>query len=168
MSPGSHQELRIVPAEPKDIPLVLAFIRKLAEYERLSHEVVADETTLHAALFGQHPAAEVVLLYLGEEPAGYAVYFQTFSTFSGRKGIYLEDLFVEPAFRGRGIGAALLTYLASLAKQRGCARLSWAVLDWNQPAIDFYRKLGGIPVDDWIVYELSGPALDRVAAGNPR
>ncbi len=157
------EELRIVAAEEKDIPLVLAFIRKLAEYERLLDRVVADEEMLRKALFGPRPAAEVLLVYLRGEPAGFAVYFQTFSTFLGHAGIYLEDLFIEPAFRGRGIGRALLNYLARLTKERGGARLSWAVLDWNEPAIDFYRKLGAVPLDDWTVFELTGPALHELA-----
>jgi GNAT superfamily N-acetyltransferase len=163
MPPGSTEKLRISPAEQKDIPLVLMFIRKLAEYERLLDKVVADEDALRQTLFGPRPAAEVVLAYLGEEPAGFAVFFQTFSTFLARAGIYLEDLFVEPAHRGKGVGTALLNYLANLTKQRGCARLSWAVLDWNQPAIKFYRNLGAVPLNDWTIYELSGAALERLA-----
>jgi GNAT superfamily N-acetyltransferase len=155
--------LRILPAEQKDIPLVLAFIRKLAEYERLSHEVVADEDKLRNSLFGPHPAAEVVLAYIENDPVGFAVYFQTFSTFIGRPGIYLEDLFIEATYRGSGIGSAVLAYLANLTKQRGLARLSWAVLDWNEPAIQFYRKLGAIALDDWTVFELSGIALESLA-----
>ncbi len=163
MPSGPITNLRILPAEEKDIPLVLAFIRKLAEYERLSHVVVADQDTLRNSLFGPHPAAEVVLAYIENEPVGFAVYFQTFSTFIGRPGIYLEDLFIEPTYRGSGIGTAILAYLASLTKQRGCARLSWAVLDWNDPAIQFYRTLGARALDDWTVFELSGTALERLA-----
>jgi GNAT superfamily N-acetyltransferase len=163
MRSGDGKGVRIVPAERKDIPLILAFIRKLAEYERLLDTVVADEDTLRASLFGPRPAAEVILTYVQNEPVGFAVYFQTFSTFAGRAGIYLEDLFIEPAYRSKGIGKAVLEYLARLTRQRGCARLSWAVLDWNQPAIEFYRKLGAIPLDDWTVFELSGTALERLA-----
>jgi GNAT superfamily N-acetyltransferase len=160
---GSTEDVRIVAAEQKDIPLILTFIRKLAEYEKLLDQVVADEDTLRTTLFGRHPAAEVILAYIGDQPVGFAVYFQTFSTFLGRPGIYLEDLFIEPAERSRGIGTALLIYLAQLTVERGCARLSWAVLDWNQPAIQFYRKLGAVPLDEWTVFELSGAALDRLA-----
>ena len=163
MPAGGGKGVRIVPAERKDIPLILAFIRKLAEYERLLDTVVADEDTLRASLFGPRPAAEVILTYVQNEPVGFAVYFQTFSTFAGRAGIYLEDLFIEPAYRSKGIGKAVLEYLARLTQQRGYARLSWAVLDWNQPAIEFYRKLGAIPLDDWTVFELSGTALERLA-----
>jgi GNAT superfamily N-acetyltransferase len=159
-------DVRILPAEQKDIPLVLAFIRKLAEYERLLEKVVADEDTLRNSLFGSRPAAEVVLAYIENEPVGFAVYFQTFSTFIGRPGIYLEDLFIEPAYRGRGIGNAVLMYLADLTRQRECVRLSWAVLDWNEPAIQFYRRLGAVPLDDWTVFELSGAALDRLASSS--
>ncbi len=163
MPPGPSEQLRILPAEPKDIPLILGFIRKLAEYERLLDKVVADEDLLRQTLCGSHRAAEVVLAYVGDEPAGFAVFFQTFSTFLARTGIYLEDLFVEPAHQGKGVGTGLLNYLAQLTKQRGCARLSWAVLDWNQPAVDFYRRHGAVPLDDWTVYELSGAALDELA-----
>jgi GNAT superfamily N-acetyltransferase len=160
---SGRTNVRILPAERKDIPLILSFIRKLAEYEKLLDEVVADEDTLRAALFGPRPAAEVVLAYIENEPVGFAVFFQTFSTFMGRSGIYLEDLFIEPAYRSKGVGTALLIYLAQLTAQRGCSRLSWAVLDWNQPAIQFYRKLGAIALDEWTVFELSGTALERLA-----
>lgn len=156
-------DLRISPAQSSDTPLVLSFIRKLAEYERLSHEVVADEETLRESLFGPNPAAEVLLAYVGDEPVGFAVYFRNFSTFLGRAGIYLEDLFVEPVHRGRGIGVAILANLAKLAKERGCRHLNWAVLDWNRPAIDFYRKLGAVLLDDWTVCRLSGTALNDLA-----
>jgi GNAT superfamily N-acetyltransferase len=166
MRSGPVTNVRIVPAEQKDIPLVLAFIRKLAEYERLLDKVVAAEDTLRDSLFGARPAAEVVFAYIENEPVGFAVYFQTFSTFIGRAGIYLEDLFIEPAYRARGVGSAVLAYLANLTKQRGYARLSWAVLDWNEPAIQFYRKLGAIARDDWTVFELSGAALERLASSS--
>ncbi|MFL6352604.1 MAG: GNAT family N-acetyltransferase [Bryobacteraceae bacterium] len=162
--PSSHStNVRIVPAEQRDIPLILAFVRKLAEYEKLLDHVVADEARLRDALFGSSPAAEVLLAYIGDVPVGFAVYFQTFSTFLARSGIYLEDLFVEPGYRSRGVGTALLVYLAQLTEARGSVRLSWAVLDWNQPAIQFYRKLGAVPIDDWTVFELSGAALHRLA-----
>ncbi|MGI8960985.1 MAG: GNAT family N-acetyltransferase [Bryobacteraceae bacterium] len=159
---ATTQTVQILAAEQKDIPLILTFIRKLAEYEKLQDHVVADEDSLRKALFGPRPAAEVLLAYVKDKPVGFAVYFQTFSTFMARSGIYLEDLFIEPAFRSKGVGTAVLIHLARVAVQRGCARLSWAVLDWNQPAIQFYRKLGAIPLDEWTVFELSGTALDSL------
>ena len=143
--------------------MILTFIRKLAEYEKLSHEVVADEDTLHESLFSTNPTAEVLLAYIGENPVGFAVYFRNFSTFLGRPGMYLEDLFVEPAYRGRGIGKAILAHVAKVAKERGCQRLNWAVLNWNRPAIEFYRCLGAVLLDDWTVCRLSGRALDGLA-----
>ena len=157
-------ELTIAPAEESDMPLLLDFIRKLAEYERLSTEVVADESTLRESLFGVKPAAEVLLAYWMNQPVGFAVFFPSFSTFMGRPGIYLEDLFVIPAFRGKGVGKALLSHLAGIAKKRNCARLEWAVLDWNQPAIDFYRRLGATPMHDWTVFRVTGTALDELAS----
>jgi GNAT superfamily N-acetyltransferase len=156
-------ELTIVPAQESDVPLLLGFIRKLAEYERLSTEVIADEKALRESLFGARPVAEVVFAYWESEPVGFAVYFPNFSTFLGRPGIYLEDLFVLPGFRGKGIGKALLGYLAGIAKEQNCARLEWAVLDWNQPAIGFYRSLGAVPMQEWTVFRLAGPALDDLA-----
>ncbi|MBV9301161.1 MAG: GNAT family N-acetyltransferase [Acidobacteriaceae bacterium] len=150
-------------AEPHDTPLILQFVRKLAEFERLSDQVIVNEDTLREGLFGAGSAAEAILAYFGSAPAAFAVYFHTFSTFSGYTGIYLEDLFVEPNYRGRGVGKSILVYLAKLAKQRGRGRLSWAVLDWNEPAIRFYRNLGAVPLGDWTVFELTGPALDRLA-----
>lgn len=163
MTRGQSGALRIVRAEPKHIPLILELIRKLAEYERLSHEVVVDEDGLHEGLFGGHSAAEAVLAYVDDQPAGYAVFFQNFSTFSGRTGMYLEDIFIEPAYRGQGIGKAFLAYLARIAKERGWGRLSWAVLDWNEPAIRFYRGLGAVPLGDWRIFELAGAAFDDLA-----
>ena len=156
------EEIRVARAEESQVPLILSFIRKLAEYERLSHKVSVDEELLQKSLFGPHPAAEVVIAYWGEEPAGFAVYFHNFSTFAGRPGIYLEDLFVEPAFRAKGIGKSLLVYLARLAEERGCARLDWSVLDWNEPAKGFYRKLGAEPLEDWTTYRLSGAELKNL------
>lgn len=156
-------DLTIAPARESDIPLVLEFIRKLAEYERLSTEVVADEGALRESLFGPRPVAEALLAWWAGEPVGFAVYFHSFSTFVGRPGIYLEDLFVLPEFRGRGIGKALLVHLAKIAKDRNCGRLEWAVLDWNQPAIDFYCSLGAAPMQDWTVFRLSGAGLDKMA-----
>jgi GNAT superfamily N-acetyltransferase len=156
------EQIRIARAEESQIPLILSFIRKLAEYERLSHKVVVDEAQLRKSLFGPHPAAEVAIAYLDEQPAGFAVYLHNFSTFAGRPGLYLEDLFVEPQLRGKGIGKSLLAYLARLAEERGCARVDWAVLDWNEPAKRFYRKLGAEPMDDWTIYRLSGAGLKNL------
>jgi GNAT superfamily N-acetyltransferase len=160
-------ELRIRSATPDDVPRVLAFIKELAEYERLSHEVVADEATLRAALFGPGANAEALLGELVDgarvEPVAFAVFFHNFSTFLGRKGLYLEDLFVRPAHRGGGFGKAMLAHLARLAVARGCGRFEWAVLDWNQPAIRFYEALGAKPNADWTVYRLDGAALAALA-----
>jgi GNAT superfamily N-acetyltransferase len=159
-------ELTITPAREEDVPLVLDFIRKLAEYERLSAEVLANESTIRESLFGANVAAEVLIAYWAKEPVGFAVYFPNFSTFLGRPGIYLEDLFVAPGFRGRGIGKALLVHIAGIAKERNCARLEWAVLDWNQPALDFYRSIGAVPLQDWTIFRLTGPSLDKLAQQN--
>jgi GNAT superfamily N-acetyltransferase len=156
-------ELDLRSAVPADVPLILRFIRELAAYERLEHEVVADEAGLATALFGPRPYAEVVLAEAGGEPAGFALFFHNFSTFVGRPGIYLEDLYVRPAMRGRGVGARLLAHLAALAVERGCGRLEWAVLDWNEPAIGFYRRLGARPMDEWTVFRLEGEALSCLA-----
>jgi GNAT superfamily N-acetyltransferase len=156
--------LDIVPAKPSDVPLVLALINELADYEKLRHEVVATAESLAVALFGPHPSAEAVIARVDGEPAGFALYFHNFSTFLGRHGLYLEDLFVRPAFRGRAIGKALLRHLAALALQRGCGRFEWAVLDWNRPARDFYEGLGAEAKSDWIIHRISGEALRRLAA----
>ncbi|MDD4892148.1 MAG: GNAT family N-acetyltransferase [Phycisphaerae bacterium] len=158
-------ECQILPAGEGDVPLILQFIRELAEYEKLSHEAVATEELLREHLFGLSPKAEVRIARVGGEPAGFALFFHNFSTFRGRPGIYLEDLFVRPAYRGRGIGKALLAELAKLAKACGCARLEWAVLDWNAPAIEFYRRLGATPMDEWTVFRVTGDALDNLACG---
>jgi GNAT superfamily N-acetyltransferase len=158
-------ELEIRAATEDDVPLILSFIRELAEYERLSHEVRATEELLRHSLFGERPVAEVLICHLGDEPVGFALFFHNFSTFLGRPGIYLEDLYVRPRFRGAGIGRALLVHLANLAKERGCGRLEWWVLDWNESAIRFYKTLGAVPMDDWTVYRVAGESLDKVAAG---
>ena len=154
----------IRPATEDDVPLILSLIRELAEYERLSHEVVATEDMLRESLFGERRAAEVFMADYEDALTGFALFFHSFSTFLGRPGIYLEDLYVKPEFRGKGIGRALLTYLARLAKERGCGRLEWSVLDWNEPAIKLYKNIGAIPMDEWTVYRVSGEALDRLAA----
>jgi GNAT superfamily N-acetyltransferase len=158
-------ELEIRDATESDVPLILSLIKELADYERLSHEVVATEETLHDSLFGERRVAEALLAYLGDEPAGFALFFHNFSTFLGRPGIYLEDLYVRPEYRGAGVGRAMLVYLAALAKERGCGRLEWSVLDWNEPAIGFYKGIGASPVSGWTVYRMSGAALEDLATG---
>jgi GNAT superfamily N-acetyltransferase len=150
-------------AGPSDAGTILGFIKELAEYERLSHEVVATEDTLRSSLFEGRQVAEVVLAELTGKPVGFGLFFHNFSTFLGRPGIYLEDLYVTPAMRGKGIGAALLSFLGRLARERGCGRLEWAVLDWNEPAISFYKKLGARAMDEWTVFRVTGPALSALA-----
>jgi GNAT superfamily N-acetyltransferase len=147
-----------------DVPLILAFIRDLAEYERMLDRVVATEAGLREALFGARPYAEVVIAEDGGQPVGFALFFHTFSTFLGRPGIYLEDLYVRPEARGHGVGRALLVHLARLAEARGCGRVEWAVLDWNAPAIGFYERLGARPNAEWTVYRLTGAPLAALAA----
>lgn len=166
MSDTIQTEIR--PATEADVAVILDFIRQLAAYEKLEHEVVATEDRLRHWLFGERPAAEVVLLEesaTGEapEPAAFALFFHNFSTFLGRPGIYLEDLFVHPDHRGKGYGRRLLAHLASLAVERGCGRLEWAVLDWNEPAIGFYRKLGAVAMNGWTVFRLTGAELESLA-----
>ena len=157
-------EIGIRPATEEDVPLILSFIRELAGYERLSHEVSATEDLLRESLFGSRRGAEVVIGSHADEPTGFALFFHNFSTFLGRPGIYLEDLYVKPEFRGKGIGRAMLVYLAGLAKERGCGRLEWSVLDWNEPALRLYRGIGAVPMDDWTVYRVAGETLDELAA----
>ncbi len=157
--------VRITPALETDVPLVLEFINELAAYETLQHEVVATTESLKDALFGARPGAEAVIARVDGEPAGFALYFHNFSTFLGRRGLYLEDLFVRPAHRGRAVGRSLLMHLARLAVERGCGRFEWAVLDWNQPAREFYESLGAEAKTAWINYRLTGAALDRLAIG---
>ncbi len=152
-------ELEIVKAEMEDVPVVLSFIRKLAEYEKLSHEVTADENALRQYLFGERPAAEVLLAVLRGRAVGFALFFTTFSTFLARPGIYLEDLYIDVDQRGKGIGKALLRHLARLTEERGYGRLEWAVLDWNAPSIAFYKSLGAKPLEEWTTYRLTGEAL---------
>jgi GNAT superfamily N-acetyltransferase len=151
--------LIIRPATRADLPLIAQFIRDLAEYEKLVHEVRFDEAKLAGHLFGSRPMAEVVIGEVGGEPQGFALFFHNFSTFEGRPGLYLEDLFVRPAARGSGLGRALLAHLAALAVERGCARLEWSVLDWNAPAIGFYEKLGARAMSDWTIMRVDGQAL---------
>lgn len=156
-------DLMIREAVPGDEALILHFIRGLAEYERLAHECIATEADLTRSLFGPRPEAEVLLAYADGEPAGFALYFHSYSTFLARKGLYLEDLFVLPEQRGRGIGLALLRALARVAVERACGRLEWSVLDWNESAIGFYEKLGARAMNEWTVYRLTGDALQRLA-----
>lgn len=150
------------PAERKDVPLILDFIRALAEYERMADQVVADEATLEEWLFDRGKA-EVIFAVLEEKEVGFALFFHNFSTFLGRAGIYLEDLFVLPEYRGRGVGKAILKRLAALAVERGCGRLEWWCLDWNAPSIAFYRSLGAEPMSDWTVYRIAGQTLQDLA-----
>lgn len=154
---------KVVPATAKDTPILLRMIRGLAEYEKLSDRVVATEAALREQLFGARPAAEACLIYVEEEPVGFAVFFSTFSTFACRPGIYLEDLFIEPKWRGRGYGRRLLAHVANIGVARGCDRMSWAVLPWNQPAIDFYRRLGADQVTEWETFSIAGEAFERLA-----
>ncbi|WP_240126478.1 GNAT family N-acetyltransferase [Thermomonas alba] len=156
--------LSIRPATAGDVPLIHQLIVELAEYEQLAHAVVATEADLHAQLFGERPAAEVLIGEVNGEAAGFALFFHNFSTFLGKRGLYLEDLYVRPAFRGAGLGRHLMAALARIAVQRGCGRFEWSVLDWNQPAIAFYRRLGATGMDEWTVQRLEGAALHALAA----
>jgi GNAT superfamily N-acetyltransferase len=157
--------LAIRPAAPADAALVLSFIRELAEYDRLAHEVVATEGDIAAALSGPKSRVFAEIAEWNGEPAGFALWFYNFSTFRGRNGIYLEDLFVRRSFRGCGIGRALLAHLAQRCIAEGLPRLEWWVLDWNEPALRFYRSLGALPMDEWTVQRVTGDALARLAAG---
>jgi GNAT superfamily N-acetyltransferase len=153
----------IAPASERDVPTILRMIQALAEYEKLIHAVVATEDRLRRTLFGPNPAAEVLMAYAGEQPAGFALFFHNYSTFLGQRGVYLEDLFVVPEWRGHGLGRQLLSRLAAIALERDCGRLEWSVLDWNAPAIGFYRKLGAVPMDDWTIMRMIGEPLQRLA-----
>jgi GNAT superfamily N-acetyltransferase len=157
-----HFEIK--PATVADVPVILSLIRELAEYERAPHDAVATEPQLREVLFGAKPSAEVLLASEDEEPIGFAVYFFNFSTWLGRPGLYLEDLFVRPEVRGKGYGYALLVKLAQIARERGCGRMEWAVLDWNEPAIQFYKKLGAAPMEDWTVFRLTSDGIAKLAA----
>lgn len=155
--------LHIRTAQPDDVALILALIGELADYEKLSDQVVADPAQLAEHLFGPRPFAEVLIGEVDGEATGFALFFHNYSTFLGKPGLYLEDLYVRPAARGAGLGKALLGTLAGLALERGCGRLEWSVLDWNEPAIGFYQRLGARPLDDWTQYRLTGPALQALA-----
>lgn len=155
--------LSIRPATFADLPLIAQFIRDLAEYERLAHEVRFDEAVLGDRLFGARSYAEVLIGEIGGTPQGFALFFHNFSTFEGKPGVYLEDLFVRPEARGSGLGKALLSALAKTAVERDCARLEWSVLDWNDPAIQFYKKLGAKPMDEWTIFRVDGDSLFQLA-----
>jgi GNAT superfamily N-acetyltransferase len=159
----SAPDVRIEPATSADTPTILRMITALAEYEKLAPEVVATEEGLRNALFGAKPYAEVVLAYIGTEPVGFALFFHNFSTFRGAPGLYLEDLFVDPQWRGRGVGRTLMAHLAAIAVERRCHRMEWSVLDWNESAIAFYRRAGARLLDDWRIFRLTGDALRALA-----
>ena len=159
--------MKIRSATPEDIPTILQLIRDLATYERAPDEVTATEKQLNEVLFGERPTAEVVLAFEDDQPAGFAVFFHNFSTWLGRPGLYLEDLFVKPEMRGKGYGRALLAHLARIARDRGCGRMEWAVLDWNEPAIQFYRALGAKPMHEWTVFRLTRDEILKLAASPP-
>lgn len=162
----SHfSDAQIRSATPADVPAILGLIRELAEYEKLLDMVVADESAIHRALFGERRYAEALVAIVGGEAVGFALFFHNFSTFLGKPGMYLEDLFVKPAFRGRGLGKALLTHVARIAVERNCGRMEWSVLNWNEPSIRFYESLGAKPLADWTQYRLTGEALQ--ALGRP-
>jgi GNAT superfamily N-acetyltransferase len=156
-------QFTIRPAKQEDVPLILELIRALATYERAPDEVIATERGLAEVLFGKKPAAEVLLAFEGERPVGFALFFHNFSTWLGRPGLYLEDLFVRPDDRGKGYGRGLLIHLAEIARDRGCGRMEWAVLDWNEPAINFYRKLGAKPMHEWTVFRLTPDDIAKLA-----
>jgi len=153
----------IAPAVESDVPVILEMIQALAAYEQLRDQCVATEATLRGTLFGHEPSAEVLIARVDGTPAGFALFFHNYSTFLARRGLYLEDLFVSPAYRRRGIGRALLQRLAQIAVERDCGRFEWSVLDWNMSAIGFYKKLGAVPMDDWTIFRVSGAALHRLA-----
>lgn len=162
MSPS--ESLRIEAATEQDVPLILEFVRGLAEYENHLDKVEATEERIRKTIFGAEPAAQVLFAYENDVAIGYAVFFYTYSSFAGLPGLYLEDLFVKPEARGKGVGRELLRHLARLAKEKGCGRIEWAVLNWNEPAIGFYKRLGAVPMDEWDVYRLAGDELERLAA----
>jgi GNAT superfamily N-acetyltransferase len=155
--------IRITPATPADVPVILSFIRELAEYEKLLDRVTATEDLLGSSLFGTRPYAEVLMARLADRPVGYALFFHSYSTFLARPGIYLEDVYVQPAVRGRGVGKALLREVARVALERDCGRLEWSVLDWNKPSIDFYLSLGAAPMDEWTTYRMDEAAIAALA-----
>lgn len=170
IQPVKFVPIRIEPATPADIPTILELIRELADFERLLDQVIATEARLRDSLFGPRPYAEVLMARFKTESVGFALFFHNYSTWRAQPGIYLEDLYVRPAHRGRGFGKALLSNVAKLAVDRNCGRFEWSVLDWNQRAIDFYRKLGAEPLNEWTMFRVTGAALDRLsqfAEGSP-
>jgi GNAT superfamily N-acetyltransferase len=156
-------EFRIETPTERDVPIILKLIKGLAEYEKLAHEAVATEEGLRESLFGSRRVAEALIGYADKEPVGFVLFFHNYSTFLGRPGLYIEDLFVLPQWRRRGLGTQLLTRAAEVAVERGCGRMEWSVLDWNAPAIAFYKKLGARAMDEWTVYRLTGDALNNLA-----
>jgi GNAT superfamily N-acetyltransferase len=159
----SIQGFEIRPATETDAPVILSFIKQLARYEKLSHEVVATEASIRETLFGARRVAEVAIGYYSEKPVGFVLFFHNYSTFLARPGLYIEDLFVDENYRRRGFGRALLLHVARLAQERRCGRLEWSVLDWNEPAIEFYKKLGAVAMSDWTIYRVTGDSLSRLA-----
>lgn len=155
--------ITVSPATPDDVPAILSFIRELAEYEKLLHRVSATDDALRRDLFGPRPFAEVVMGRLEGRAVGYAMFFHSYSTFLSRPGIYLEDIYVQPSFRGRGVGKALLREVARVARDRRCGRIEWSVLDWNKPSIDFYLSLGAVPMDEWTMYRMDEAAIAALA-----
>jgi GNAT superfamily N-acetyltransferase len=160
---AEQPKISIAPATAADVPHILTFIRGLAEYEKLSHRCVATEDALLRTLFGERPAAEVLIARIGDSPVGFALFFQSYSTFLAQPGIYLEDLFVLPEHRGRGAGKALLVRLAQIARERHCGRLEWSVLDWNAPAIEFYQRVGATVMPDWHICRMAPPEIAKLA-----
>ncbi len=156
-------DVRIAAATARDVPVLLRLITALADYEKLASAVVATEDQIRDTMFTGVPQAEAVIAYADGEPVGLAIWFHNYSTFLGRRGLYLEDLFVLPEWRGQGIGKALLVHLAGIAVARGCGRMEWSVLDWNEPAIGFYKSLGAVPMDEWTVFRLTGDSLEKLA-----
>lgn len=163
----TRTSIHIRAAAESDAPLIVGFIQDLAEYERLRDSCVATEEAVRETLFGDRPAAEVIIASDGGEPVGFALYFHNYSTFLAQRGIYLEDLFVKPKARGQGVGYALLSALARIAVERNCGRIEWAVLDWNKPSIDFYERIGAKPLSDWVMFRMTGTALHELAAHSP-
>lgn len=158
-----NPDITLRTANENDTPIILSLIKELAEYEKLSHEVLADENKLKTTLFGEKKFAEVIIADYKNEPAGFALFFHNYSTFLGKPGIYLEDLYVKTDLRGKGIGKILLTYLGRLAVERNCGRIEWAVLDWNEPSIQFYINLGAKPMDEWTVFRVTGDSIKNLA-----
>ncbi len=165
MSLSADSQIRF--AVPADVPAILGLIRELAEYERLLDQVVADEVALHRALFGERQYVEAFVALVEGDCVGFALFFHNFSTFLGKPGMYLEDLYVRPKFRGRGLGKALLTQVARIAVERDCGRMEWSVLDWNEPSIRFYESLGAKPLTDWTIFRLTGDALRGLGRSEP-